>query len=151
MKFKSILAALLVTGAVGSAAVSVSAAYDPDYFDKTFKFNFSNFDEDDYTSAARKGSPSSMYFNNTSGLKLLVEPQVDSQYDAGTTWVRANNRGYFTADPGRRYEVYNFAHERYWDGVQVRFHAHYDNVLGAEGTIKWSPDYTPDGASVIQL
>src|SRR4051794_29854289 len=107
MRFKSILAALLFTGVVGSAAVSVSAAYAPGYLDKTFKFNFSNFDEDDYTSAARKGSPSSMYFNNTSNLRLLVEPQADSQYSDGTAWVRANNRGYFTADPGRRYEVYN--------------------------------------------
>lgn len=151
MKLKSILAALLVTGVVGSAVVSVSADYAPDYQDKTFKFNFSNFDEDDWTPAARKGSPSSMYFNNTSSITLSVKPQADALSGIGTNWVTANKKGYFTADKGRRYEVQNLAYETYGDGVQVRFYAHYDNIWGAEATIKWSPDYTPDGASVIGL
>ncbi|WP_243292948.1 hypothetical protein [Bacillus sp. FJAT-47783] len=151
MKFKKTLASLLLFGAVASAAVGVQA-YSPDYSDSKFTFDFSAFDEDDYTNGRKKGSASSMYINNTSNLTLKIEPQVDSQYGDGTKYVRANYRGYFNAYPGARYEVYNFAHEKYWDGVQVRFHAHYDILWGSDtATVKWSPDYTPDGAQVIGL
>lgn len=131
---------------------STASAAEPDYLDKSFKFNFSNFDEDDYTFAARKGSKSSMYFNNTSKLSLKVRPQADSKIGTGTSWVTVNKRGYFTADPGKKYSVANLAVENYFDGVQIRFHAHYDNIWGAEGAIKWSPDYrTENGVSHISL
>jgi len=145
---------LFILGFFVSAAISVHAdSYPPDYTDSTFTFAFSGFDEDDYTNGRRKGSDSSMYLNNTSNVEFLAEPQADSQYGTGTKYVKVNYRGYFTVKPGKKYEVYNKAHEWYWDGVQVRFHGHKDLWINTvKATIKWSPDYYPEsGVTVIGL
>jgi hypothetical protein len=153
MKFKTFLATFLFLGVIGLGAVSIKA-YSPDYTDSTFTFGFSGFDEDDYTNARKKGSDSSMYLYNTSTEESFsAKPQADSHYGSGTSWVTVNSRGYFTAQAGKRYEVYNTAHEDYWDGVQVRFYGHKDLWYKTVTVpVKWSPDYTPmSGVTVIEL
>ncbi|PAD20157.1 hypothetical protein [Terribacillus saccharophilus] len=152
MRFRTSFAILLGLLVFASASVNVQAATSADYTDHSFRFDFKALDENDVTPGRKKGSDSSMYINNTSSLPLKVTPQVDSKKGTGTSYVKANKRGAFTAHPKKRYEVYNVAHENYWDGVQVRFHAHYDLLWGSKSaTVKWSPDYKPDGASVIGL
>lgn len=147
MKFKKTLASLLLFGTVASAAVSVQAA--PDYTDETMTFSFGAIAEDEYTSARPKGSTSSMYLYHTKGVEFQAKPEADSHYGEGTAWVQANSRGYFTAIPYKKYAVQNNARERFWDGVQVRFHGHRDAwITSGTATIKWSPDYLAESGVI---
>lgn len=154
MKFKVIITSFLFFGVLATAYASVQAAdIKPDYSDETFTFSLSGFSEHDYTNGRKKGSNSSMYINNISDVEFNVKPEVDSKKGTGTKYVQANKRGYFTAKPGKKYEVYNFAHENYWDGVHVRFHGHKDLWINTvKAKVKWSPDYIPEsGVNVVGL